>query len=206
MYMGYTSGMPSSVTGPTIFLLSPAHAGGRRARLLLSDTAEFPLARRLRDGGRVPLGEVFSFVSGLYFRGKLAYATRFSTPGSGVYVITTDRGLLSSDTPISLGDLRDFSDLYISADDPRYREALERDVSALPASRVIFLGSIATPKYLGILGDILEDRLFYPAAFVGLGDMSRGSMLLRAVHSGEELEYLPVTSLPRAARRSRRHG
>ena len=197
--------MPSDAPGPVTFLLSPAHAGGRRAKLLLSDTADFPLARRLRGGEAVPLGEVFSFVSGLYFRGKLAYASRFASPGSSVYVITSDRGLLPVDALITAADLRNFSTLYINADDPRYREALERDVSALHDTRIIFLGSIATRKYLGILGDLLQDRLFYPARFLGVGDMSRGSMLLRAVKSGTELEYLPVNSLPRDVRRSHRH-
>ncbi|MBA3544765.1 MAG: hypothetical protein H0T83_10060, partial [Chthoniobacterales bacterium] len=56
------------------FLLSPAYAGGRRAQMLLSERGQFDLARRLRTGEEVSLGEVFTFLSGLYFRGKLAYA------------------------------------------------------------------------------------------------------------------------------------
>jgi len=62
-----------------IFLLSPANAGGIRAKLMLRKEATFPLALRLRDG-RLTLGEAFSFISGLYFRGKLAYATAFAQP------------------------------------------------------------------------------------------------------------------------------
>jgi hypothetical protein len=54
-----------------IFLLSPAHCGGQRARLLYNERAQFDLARRLRLQ-TVPLGEVFSFLSGLCFRGKLS--------------------------------------------------------------------------------------------------------------------------------------
>ena len=35
--------------GHRIFLLSPAYAGGERARMILRDQAQFPLARRLRE-------------------------------------------------------------------------------------------------------------------------------------------------------------
>src|SRR5438093_629722 len=69
-----------------LFLLSPASASGRRAEILLRDQAQFDLARRLRSAEGVPLGDVFSFLSGLYFRGKLAYATRFGE--DAVWVIT----------------------------------------------------------------------------------------------------------------------
>ena len=54
------------------FLLSPAHCGGERARLLFDPRARFDLARRLHAGPEPTLGEIFSFLSGLYFRGKLA--------------------------------------------------------------------------------------------------------------------------------------
>src|SRR5271154_7519083 len=78
-------------SGPhSIFLLSPANSDGIRARMLSSPNAQFDLAQRLRNSS-VPLGEVFSFISGLYFRGKLAYAERFKDPPpevSGVHIIT----------------------------------------------------------------------------------------------------------------------
>jgi hypothetical protein len=61
-----------------VFLLSPAYAGGERARMILSERAKFDLARRLRSRERATLGEVFAFLSGLYFRGKLAYANAFA--------------------------------------------------------------------------------------------------------------------------------
>src|SRR3989442_3668338 len=61
----------------TVFLLSPAHCGGRRAQILLSERAAFPLAVRLREQG-APIGDVFSFLSGLNFPGKLAYARAFA--------------------------------------------------------------------------------------------------------------------------------
>ena len=39
---------------------------------------------------------------------------------------------------------------------------------------------------------MLGDHLLFPPAFVGLGDMSRGSLLLKAVRAGAELPYAPV--------------
>ena len=103
--------------------------------MLLNETADFYLARRVRQPQGAPIGEVFSFLSGLYFRGKLAYAGRFANPGDGVQVITTDRGLLSIDTPITADDLRSFSELAIDIHDRRYRESLERDLHDLSADR-----------------------------------------------------------------------
>src|SRR5690606_12169773 len=93
---GASSPIPGPAVLTVVFLLSPASCGGRRAQLLLREAADFPLARRLRSDG-APLGEVFSFLSGLYFRGKLTYATRFARPPQGVrgvHVITTSSGLL----------------------------------------------------------------------------------------------------------------
>ena len=62
-----------------IFLLSPANVNGRRGHQLLTATAQGVLAQRLRSAEGAALGEVFSFVSGLYFRGKLTYARRFAS-------------------------------------------------------------------------------------------------------------------------------
>src|SRR5438270_13961686 len=63
-----------------VFLLSPANLGGIRAQMMLSPRAQFDLARQLQSAAGAPLSEIFSFVSGLYFRGKLAYARRFARP------------------------------------------------------------------------------------------------------------------------------
>ena len=93
------------------FLLSPAYAGGKRAQMIMSERAQFELARRLRSDDRPTLGEVFSFLSGLYFRGKLAYANAFAQPApriSGVLVITPNRGLVPAAFPIGIEDLREF--------------------------------------------------------------------------------------------------
>ena len=181
-----------------IFLLSPAHCGGKRAQLLFRAAADFELARRLREPGGAPLGEVFSFISGLYFRGKIAYARRYSVapPGvPGALVITGGRGLMLPETPVTLADISRFCDVPIDLADARYRDPLLADLYALaatagPAAQFVLLGSIATPKYLQLLSSRLAGRLLYPAIFAGMGDMQRGSRMLKAVESGEELAYV----------------
>jgi hypothetical protein len=187
-----------------IFLLSPAHCGGKRAELLLNERAQFPLAVRLRSAG-VSLGEAFTFLSGLYFRGKLVYADRFARPAadqSGVHVITTDRGLLPADTAVRSEDLRAFGSGDISADRPQYRTPLERDLTRLGGdAEVVLLGSVATGKYVDVLLEALGERLLFPTDFVGRGDMSRGALLLRAARDGIELSYGPVAGAVRRGRR-----
>ena len=186
------SGQPSQV-----FLLSPAYCGGRRAVSLLRPDASHALAKRLR-AGILTLGEAFSFCSGLYFRGKLAYAGVFARASQAgqpaTFVITPTRGLLVPETPVSLEVLQEFASVDIGAVDPRYRVPLERDAAALaatlsPTGRVVLLGSIATGKYADVLAPAFGGRLHYPAAFVGRGDMSRGGLLLRSASSLTELEY-----------------
>ncbi|MGZ5005867.1 MAG: hypothetical protein ACXV8H_10120, partial [Chthoniobacterales bacterium] len=138
-----------------VFLLSPAYAGGQRARMIMSERAQFDLAKRLRSENLPSLGEVFAFLSGLYFRGKLAYAAAFADRGRAL-VITPNRGLLPVDLPVSLADLRGFAEVDIHEDDPRYRKPLERDIRRLvrqlgPETEVVLLGSIATGKYTDVL-------------------------------------------------------
>lgn len=191
-----------------IFLISPASVAGRRAQLLLG-SGSFPLADRLRAGQAAPLAEVFSFLSGLYFRGKHAYADAFAarTGGApGSLVITTNRGLLDPAEPVTAADLRAFGTVPIDLADARYRDPLVRDVTAIaadlpPDGIVVLLGSIASGKYVDVLLDILGDRLRFPAEFVGRGDMSRGGLLLRCVDAGTELSYVPVTGTARRGSR-----
>src|SRR5688572_23694223 len=92
------------------FLLSPASCGGKRAELVFNPAASFPLAHALRSPDGAALGEVFSFLSGLYFRGKLTYARTFASAGmnQSVHVITTSRGLMSPDERVRLDDLHEF--------------------------------------------------------------------------------------------------
>lgn len=181
-----------------IFLLSPAHAGGRRAGYLLRDGAKFELARKMREAGGAPIGEVFSFLSGLYFRGKVAYSGAFAAPPEGMpgaLVITADRGLVAIDRIITLSDLREMAAVPVDAADARYRQPLMRDAAAMARGlssedEVILLGSIATSKYLELLADALGSRLRFPAEFAGRGDMSRGSLMLRHAARNEELRYV----------------
>ena len=197
-----------------VFLLSPANCGGLRAQMLLAPEAQFALARQLRSGDGVALGEVFSFVSGLYFRGKLAYARRFARPpepadpvvAGGVLVITPNAGLRAADMPITIDSLRACAGVDIDLRNPAYREPLEAGARALleavgPECDVVLLGSIASGKYVELLLPIFGDQLQFPAAFVGRGDMSRGGLLLRCVTAGLELDYAPIRGAVRHGQR-----
>src|SRR5260370_28213666 len=66
-----------------VFLLSPANTGGLRGAMLMRDDLQFDLGKRLH-GGVATIGEVYAFISGLYFRGKIAYASAFPSPPGGV--------------------------------------------------------------------------------------------------------------------------
>ena len=158
--------------------------------LLRSQTS--PLTARLATGG-APLGEVFTFMSSLYFRGKLAYATRFGR----AYVIAPGRGLLPADVLIRVEDLQRMASVPVDADEPRYLEPLLRDARALERSlgndgRVVLLGSVASAKYVTPLLEVFGERLFFPVTFVGRGDMSRGGLMLRFANAGTPLKYVPV--------------
>jgi hypothetical protein len=65
-----------------IFLLSPARTDGKRASMAMNPTAKFELARQLRSDVGASIGDVFSFLSGLYFRGKLANHIERGSGGS----------------------------------------------------------------------------------------------------------------------------
>jgi len=188
-----------------IFLLSPAHSGGRRAAMIMREGATFEVARQVQSG-QGTLGDVFAFCSGLYFRGKLAYASRFARPPSGMagaQVITTCRGLVPAQTPIGLEDLREFATVPVDVADERFVRPLQASVAALSGDcEVVLLGSIATGKYVDCLLPLLGERLLFPAEFVGRGDMSRGGLMLRCTASGEELQYIPVAGALRRGRRA----
>jgi hypothetical protein len=186
-----------------IFLLSPANVGGIRGGHLLGPNGKSELARRLRGEG-APLGEVFSFISELYFRGKLAYAEAFADPPPevpGAMIITTC-GLTLPHTIVTLDRLQQLASVPIDAADPRYRLPLERDCRALLDSAgedtdFVLLGSVATGKYLDPMFAIFGHRLLFPEDFAGRGDMSRGGLLLRAARAGEPLRYVPIGSMTR---------
>ena len=203
----------SSVIAPQarVFLLSPANCSGTRARQVLSPKATFALAEQLRSPQGAMLGDVFMFVSGLYFRGKLTYALRFARPpelddpdgadasvvGCGVHIITPNAGLRSPDTYVTNQAVRAFAEGDVHQDNAGYRRPLEQSARALlreigPDCDVVLLGSIASPKYVDVLLAIFGDRLRFPIDFVGRGDMSRGGLLLRRAREGVELDYVPV--------------
>jgi hypothetical protein len=182
-----------------IFLLSPASSGGERAALLFNPRTEFELARRLRTRGGAELGEVFSFLSGLYFRGKLTYAREFARPPAGapgVLVITSGKGLQPPETRVTLRELERFARIRINVSESRYRKPLSRDAQALAraasGAEIVLVGSIATGKYVDVLLESFGRSLTFPSTFVGRGDMSRGGLLLRSARAGTELDYVPV--------------
>ena len=177
------------------FLLSPADCGGPRAMRLL---------RRLDIGHAedLSLADGFREISALYFRGKLEYARRFARPRSGqvpVWVITPSRGIRPATDPLNSAVLREFGAGEVHQDDRRYRAALDASLAQLgdgltENDRVVFLGSIATRKYVDALS-ALEERVSAPAAFRGLGNMQRGSMLRRCALEGNELAYVALAEL-----------
>ena len=187
-----------------VFLLSPANCNGVRARWLLRKNGQSALAQRLRSDSGAPIGDVFKFLSALYFRGKLTYATTFARPPAnsmGVAIITPTAGLMPCDTPIGIAQLRGFSRVPINIKNQRYRTSLCRAGHDFadqigPACEVVLLGSIASTKYLNLLLPIFGERLRVPAAFIGLGDMSRGGLLLRHVREQRELDYIAASSIP----------
>lgn len=199
---------PDRSTANRIFLISPANASGVRARLILGDSARTELAQRIRETG-APLGEIFSFISGLYFRGKLTYARAYAQPppgADGIFIITASGGLISPDKVLTLRELREIVAGTVHENHAPYREPLERDARSLCARigrhcEAVLLGSVATQKYVEPLLGIFGERLQFPAEFVGRGDMSRGGMLLRCAREAHELRYIPVAGAVRVGTR-----
>jgi hypothetical protein len=180
-----------------IFFLSPAHSAGKRAAMLTRPEANFELARQVQIGA-ASLGEVFAFCSGLYFRGKLAYARHFAQPPEGivgVQIITPSRGLVAAETLIGTPELSEFAEIPVDTKESRFTRPLLQSIEAISLfdpCEVILLGSVATGKYTETLLPILGERLLFPADFAGRGDMSRGALLLRSVAANQELRYAPV--------------
>jgi len=189
--------------GHQIFLLSPANCAGKRAGFLLRREARSALAQRLRSDAGTTIGEVFTFMSGLYFRGKLAYALAFAKPPDGcggVQVIVPGRGLCTPETGVDLAGLRAIARVPVDPGDRRYTGPLQRAAARLagrlhPTDAVVLLGSIATPKYVEPLREVLGPRLRFPQEFIGRGDMSRGALMLRCAAEARELTYVDSESL-----------
>lgn len=189
-----------------VYLLSPANCRGARAGMILREDARSELARRLRTPEGAPLGEVFAFMSGLYFRGKLSYATHYASPPPGVpgvLVITPSEGLRPVGEAVDALRLRAWAAVDLVRDVTTYRPPLLRDARALDVAaagcEIVLLGSVASAKYVEPLLEVFGGRLRFPSEFVGRGDMSRGGLLLRCVGEGRRLSYVPALG-------ARRHG
>jgi len=192
---------PSTVPPPVppkIFLLSPASTGGIRAKQFTSPRANFEAARMYRSPEGVPIAMAFAFMSSLYFRGKIGYALHFAQPspaagGHGVYIIAPGFGLVPPDWRVTPERMKVMSRTPVDVATRAYRKPLEEQARALadklePDAQVVLLGSVASGKYVDILWPVFQHRLRFPAAFAGLGDMSRGGLMLRAVRANRELE------------------
>ena len=165
--------------------------------MLVSSMGAFELARQVQIGA-ASIGDVFAFCSGLYFRGKLAYARHFAKPPEGVpgvQIITPSRGVVAADTLIGASDLCEFAKVPVDTKEPRFTGPLKNSVcsiTGIDSSEVVLLGSIATGKYADTLLPILGERLLFPTEFAGRGDMSRGALLLRRLAENKELAYMPL--------------
>jgi hypothetical protein len=98
--------------------------------MLFEPVTMFPVAAAIRAPDGASIGGVFSFLSGLYFRGKLAYAEAFARPPAklafGVFVITTNQGLVSASTRVALDDLARFAEVDIGYASEPFRAPLQR--------------------------------------------------------------------------------
>jgi hypothetical protein len=143
-------------------------------------------------------------MSSLYFRGKLAYARRFAAPPAGcpgALVITPGRGLLPPDRPVMLDELRAIARVRVDLRDRLYVHPFTRDLRQLARrlaahDEVVLLGSLAGDKYLTPLRQTLGTHLRVPQRFIGLGDMSRGGLLLHCVRTGTPLRYVRPAAAP----------
>jgi hypothetical protein len=194
----------------SVFLISPANMSGIRGTRLLDEAGKTDVHARLKGEG-VELGKLFTFVSSLYFRGKLAYGNAFGKTSSGrpgVYIITPGAGLISPETRVTQQELRAICRTEIDPNNELFCRPLDirRLRETCKGSRFVLLGSIATPKYIEPLMRALDGDLFYPSAFLGRGDMSRGSLLLNCVRTQVELDYVrpepPATHSKRPRKRS----
>jgi hypothetical protein len=188
-----------------VFLLSPARLNGRRGAQVMSDTADFALATELRSANGATVASVFSFVSGLYFRGKVEYARAFgrATGLASAHVLTAGGGLCGLDERVTIARLRRWMEVSIHENNPHFTAPLVRHATELaathdPRTRFVLLGSVATKKYVEPLLEVFGERLLFPTDFEGRGDMSRGSLMLRAARERRELSYSPLISRTRS--------
>jgi len=196
-----------------IFLLSPASTEGLRAQQLTSPRARFGAAERYRSPEGVTIAEAFTFMSSLYFRGKIGYARHFSSPppelalgtqDDGILVIAPGFGLVPPSWRITPEEMKKLRRTPVDLKSRAYCAPMKKHVEQLrdlaPAAWVVLLGSVATGKYVDLLLPALGDRLLFPRDFAGAGDMKRGGMMLRAVREDQELAYVTLAAPRRRAR------
>lgn len=167
--------------------------------MLLRSGANFEVALKLREG-TATIGEIYSFISGLYFRGKMTYAEAFRGAPPGVppsLVMVPGAGLVPPETMVDIEQLQAIAHVSVAEDNPNFCGPLSSAAKLLDehAGRgccYVLLGSVASAKYTTPLLEVFGERLLFPADFVGRGDMSRGGLMLRHARSGIELPYIPV--------------
>ena len=182
-----------------LFLLSPANLSGIHAKQLASPRATFKTALRFQSPDGVPIADAFEFMSSLYFRGKIAYARRFAVPspivgGDGIFVITSGFGLVAPNWAFTEERMKRMQKIDVDVSTRNYTRPLKEHAQLLARvldddAQVVLLGSVATGKYVDVLLPILGNHLRFPTLFAGLGDMSRGGLMLRAAREGRELQY-----------------
>ncbi len=198
---------------PRVFLLSPASLDGVRAAQLMSPRARFEAAQSYRSPEGVTVEEAFTFMSSLYFRGKITYARHFAAPppelalgtgDDGILVIAPGYGLVPPSWRITRSRMKKLRQTPVDLKCPAYCEPLKAHAEQLreiaPGARVVLLGSVATGKYVDVLLPVFGDQLLFPREFAGAGDMKRGGMMLRAVREGQELDYVTLDAPRRRAR------
>jgi hypothetical protein len=167
----------------------------------MSPRANFEAAELYRSPDGVPVALAFAFMSSLYFRGKITYAATFAKP-EDIYIIAPGFGFVPPHWTITPERMKVLQRTEVDARKRNYRKPLKRDARELAArledAQVVLLGSVASGKYVDILLPVFAERLKFPAAFAGLGDMSRGGLLLRAAKANRELEYVSLDT-PRHA-------
>lgn len=185
-----------------VFLLSPANLSGTRARQMISPRAMSAagIAYRSQDGVRI--ADAFTFMSALYFRGKHAYVRAFAAPhpriGETAYVIAPGYGLVTLDWRLDQEKMKKLARTKIDVRSRAYTAPLRRACRELesklePEDIVVLLGSVASGKYVDVLEPIFGARLRFPRIFAGMGDMQRGSVMLKAAAAKRELEYVDLT-------------
>ena len=156
----------------------PTAAAGARQQVLSPQAAFAARRGSCARAQGAPLGDVFTFVSGLYFRGKLAYARRFASPPEprirrrlGRARHHAERRAPQPETPVTRRRAarlrrRRRRSRPTRATGGRSSGARARWLREIGADcEVVLLGSIASPKYVDVLLDDLRRAPAVPDRF-----------------------------------------